>query len=89
MDRRAACQCRNIVSSFQHRNYAPITAQGGNLATEKKYKNYELHIEWRFKRTAGKGYTATLVDGDGVIQAQSAKIPGIDEAFLRAIEEQF
>ena len=30
----------------------------------------------------------TLVDGEGVVQAQSAKIPGIDDAFLRAIEEQ-
>ena len=30
----------------------------------------------------------TLVDGEGVVRAQSAKIPGIDEAFLRAIKEQ-
>ena len=29
----------------------------------------------------------TLVDGDGVVQARSAKIPGIDDAFLRAIRE--
>ena len=29
----------------------------------------------------------TLVDRKGVAQARSAKIPGIDESFLRAIEE--
>jgi len=40
-------------------------AKGGNLVTEKRYRNYKLHIEWRFKRTAGKGYTATLCDADG------------------------
>jgi hypothetical protein len=39
-------------------------AKGGNLVSEKSFKNYKLHIEWRFKRTEGK-YTASLVDGDG------------------------
>ncbi len=29
----------------------------------------------------------TLVDGEGVVRAQSAKIPGIDDAFLRALKE--
>lgn len=29
----------------------------------------------------------TLVDGDGVVQVKSAKLPGIDDAFLRAIKE--
>ena len=29
----------------------------------------------------------TLVDAEGVVQAQSAKIPGIDDAFLQAIKE--
>ncbi len=29
----------------------------------------------------------TLVDEEGVVLAQSAKIPGIDESFLRAINE--
>ncbi|MFP6906309.1 MAG: DUF1080 domain-containing protein [Verrucomicrobiota bacterium] len=47
-------------------------AMGGNLATEKRYTDWELHIEWRFKRTEGRGYTATLVDGDGT------PIPGPD-----------
>ncbi len=29
----------------------------------------------------------TLVDGEGVVRARSAKIPGIDDAFLRALKE--
>ncbi len=29
----------------------------------------------------------TLVDDEGVVRAQSAKIPGIDDAFLRALKE--
>jgi hypothetical protein len=40
-------------------------AKGGNLTTEQSFGNYQLHIEWRFKRTAGPHYRATLVDGDG------------------------
>jgi protein SCO1/2 len=30
----------------------------------------------------------TLVDGNGVVQERSTKIPGIDESFLRAIKER-
>jgi hypothetical protein len=40
-------------------------AQGGNLATEKEFGDYELYLEWRFKRTAGPPYNAKLFNPDG------------------------
>ncbi len=40
-------------------------ARGGNLRTEKEYGDYELHVEWRFKRTAGPPYNAKVFDADG------------------------
>ena len=40
-------------------------AKGGNLTTEKSFENYVLHIDWRFKRTAGPKYNAKLFDTDG------------------------
>lgn len=40
-------------------------AKGGNLATEEEFGDYELHIEWRFKRTSGPPYNAKLFNPDG------------------------
>ena len=40
-------------------------AKGGNLVSEKSFKNYRLHIEWRLKRTAGPKRKTTLVDKNG------------------------
>jgi hypothetical protein len=40
-------------------------AKGGNLVSEKSFDDYRLHIEWRFKRTAGKPYRAKLFNPDG------------------------
>ena len=40
-------------------------AKGGNLVSEKSFKNYKLHIEWRLKRTVGPNFTAKAVDGQG------------------------
>lgn len=40
-------------------------AKGGNLVTKESFKNYKLHIEWRFKRTAGPHYRALMFDGQG------------------------
>ena len=40
-------------------------AQGGNLATEQEFGDYQLHIEWRFKRTAGGHYNAKIFNPDG------------------------
>ena len=65
-------------------------AKGGNLATEKSFKNYRLHIEWRLKRTEGLNYTAKLVDGQGkpildkAGKQKSASFPNADSGiFLR------
>lgn len=40
-------------------------AKGGNLRTEKEFGDYVLHVEWRFKRTAGSPYNAKLFNPDG------------------------
>jgi len=40
-------------------------AKGGSLATKQDFGDYELHIEWRFKRTAGAPYNAKLFNPDG------------------------
>lgn len=40
-------------------------AQGGNLTSEQEFGDYQLHLEWRFKRTAGKPYRAKLFNPDG------------------------
>lgn len=40
-------------------------AKGGSIATEAKYRNYELYIEWRFKRTEGNERVWDVVDGKG------------------------
>ena len=40
-------------------------AKGGNLVSEKTFKNYKLRIDWKLKRTEGPHYTAKLVDGQG------------------------
>lgn len=40
-------------------------AKGGNLLTEREFGDYQLHIEWRFKRTSGKPYRAKLFNPDG------------------------
>lgn len=40
-------------------------AKGGNLVSAKEYKDYVLHIDWRFKRTEGKPYNAKLFNPDG------------------------
>lgn len=40
-------------------------AKGGNLVTEKEFGDYELYLEWRFKRTAGPPYQAKIFDADG------------------------
>ena len=40
-------------------------AKGGNLVTEESFTNYQLRIDWRFKRTVGPHYTAKMVDGQG------------------------
>ena len=40
-------------------------AKGGNLTTEKKFKDYILRIDWRFKRTAGPKYNAKVFDTEG------------------------
>ena len=40
-------------------------AKGGDLTSEKKFKDYVLRIDWRFKRTAGPKYNAKLFDADG------------------------
>ncbi|MBN1671461.1 MAG: DUF1080 domain-containing protein [Kiritimatiellae bacterium] len=43
-------------------------AKGGNLRTEKSYGDYQLYLEWRFKRTAGGPYPAKLFNPDGTQQ---------------------
>jgi hypothetical protein len=58
-------------------------AKGGSLATEQQFGDYKLHIEWRFKRTAGPPYTATLVDADGNPQKDAAGKP-ITKSFPNA-----
>lgn len=40
-------------------------AKGGNLVTEKSFKDYVFRLDWRFKRTAGPTYNAKLFDADG------------------------
>ncbi|MFC1497609.1 DUF1080 domain-containing protein [Verrucomicrobiota bacterium] len=40
-------------------------SKGGNLVTEKKFEDYVLQLEWRFKRTAGKPYNAKVFNPDG------------------------
>ncbi len=40
-------------------------AKGGNLVTEKSFKNYVFRLDWRFKRTAGPTYNAKLFDAEG------------------------
>ncbi len=40
-------------------------AQGGNLTSEQEFGDYQLHLEWRFKRTAGPPYRAKLFNPDG------------------------
>ena len=48
-----------------------------------------LNVRYRKLPSGEFNHTSilTLVDGEGVVQAQSAKIPGIDDAFLHAIKE--
>ena len=45
---------------------------------------YRKLLDGEFNHTS----VLTLVDAEGVVIAQSAKIPGIDDAFFRAIKEQ-
>lgn len=40
-------------------------ARGGNLTSEKSFRDYVLRIDWRFKRTAGPKYNAKLFDAEG------------------------
>lgn len=40
-------------------------AKGGDLVSEKEYGDYELQLEWRFKRTAGPPYSVFLYNPDG------------------------
>jgi hypothetical protein len=43
-------------------------AKGDNLTSAKEYKDYVLHLEWRFKRTEGEPYSAKLFNPDGSIK---------------------
>ena len=52
-------------------------AQGGNLVSAKKYGDYTLQIDWRFKRTSGAPYNAKLFDKDGNVIGKKA-IPNAD-----------
>lgn len=65
-------------------------AKGGNLVTEQEFGDYQLHIEWRFKRTSGKPYRAKLFNPDGTQQTDKdgkpvfKDIPNADSGiFLR------
>ena len=40
-------------------------AQGGNLVTQKSFKDYVFRLDWRFKRTEGPTYNAKLFDAKG------------------------
>jgi len=42
-----------------------LKGRGPSLITEKTYGDYVLHIEWRFKGTAGKPYNAKDIQPDG------------------------
>ena len=37
-------------------------AKGGNLVTQKSFKDYVFRLDWRFKRTVGPTYNAKLFD---------------------------
>ncbi len=50
-------------------------AKGGSLRTQKEYGDYELHIEWRFKRTAGPPYRAKLFNPDGTQKKDASGRP--------------
>lgn len=50
-------------------------AKGGSLRTQKEYGDYELHIEWRFKRTAGPPYRAKLFNRDGTQKKDASGTP--------------
>ena len=40
-------------------------AKGGNLVTQKSFKDYVFRLDWRFKRTEGPTYNAKLFDAKG------------------------
>ena len=40
-------------------------AKGGNIVTEKSFKDYDFRLDWRFKRTEGPTYNAKLFDAEG------------------------
>ena len=40
-------------------------AKGGNLVTQKSFKDYVFRLDWRFKRTVGPTYNAKLFDAKG------------------------
>ena len=50
-------------------------AKGGDLVSEKKFGDYQLHIEWRFKRTAGDPYPAKVFDSKGNQKRDAAGKP--------------
>ena len=40
-------------------------AKGGDLVTQKSFKDYVFRLDWRFKRTEGPTYNAKLFDAKG------------------------
>ena len=56
-------------------------AKGGNLTSKKRYEDYVLKLDWRFKRTAGSTYNAKIFDKEG-----NQKVDGEGKPMTRPIK---